>query len=828
MDMSQVLFLSSDPVFIKNSLEILQQSGLKVDSASGCFDGLVLMGKNKFDVVVIDDKLSDVGGYEACLKVRRWQKGTLIVLLGAIPGSEAWSRVEELGFDIYLHTPVSPAELLAHIKALLRRPGAEKEAVKAAAMKPVVVPQPKYAVAPAKTKAIPARPKLKGKEASKQKEVPQTVRAQEATYPPPATPEPAVPSPVYIQPRTAPVKPEIDVQQKTVTAPEQIIVKSRTEPQQYETSPQPEAPPVQKPYVPQQLPPVQKPYISEQVTPVEQQANVQPNTPPVQQPYVPQVPPDLPAAPAAPSAPLKFQEAPEKPVEIVPEPTASKGLEQAPVVVPPLERDVKRQPTAPFGINHAAQQLGSVAGVQAQTGQEEAGAAILEDPRVVKLVDALVSGKLPDINPVVDFSYKMGFAYPAVNNLLDTSEVDTINILEALASSGILIKRSYDKFYVDPDGLFQLVPIERCPRCDSADIIRGQLVEHFSCGYVGLDRDFKQDSRYVCPKCRKDLRLIGTDYRNIGTHYRCQDCNEVFTVPVLKWRNMKTRKIWNSEELREVEVFSYQFSPDKKGWLEFQLKPKIQLVDFLKNQGYEVHELAQLTGRSGATHTVDILAVRDDIITKVNLGIGILVAPAGESEVGLEALFKFDTRAYDIGINYKVVIAIPKLGQEAQNFAGRQMIRAFEAKTLAHVVSDITHLDRSNVDMQSRVQEAGNHTGSVASDARGVIVRFLRSRGYEVYERALILGKSGIEHTFDIFARRDDKIVVPTVAIGIGNETGQPVGLDELSRFDATAFDTGIRNKVFLSLSEISTQARQFALQQKIDIIDQQDLRKLT
>jgi len=706
-----------------------------------------MMGENKFDVIVIDDELSDVSGYEACLKVRQ-QQGALIVLLGTVPDSDAWSRVEELGFDLYLRKPVSPRELLARIKALLRRPGAEKGAIQAAAVKPAAAPPPQDAVAPARAAAIPARPKIEEKEAYTQTAAQQPVRAPEPAYAPPATPEPTVRGPVYSQPPPAPVKPEIDVQE---------------------------------------------------------QAYVQPPTPPVR----------------------PLQEALEKPVVIVPKPVAPQRREQAPVIVPPLGRDVK-QPTSLFVINPPAQQAASMARVQAQPAQEEAGAAILEDPRVIKLVDALVSGKLPDINPVVDFSYKRGFAYPSVNSLLDTSEVDTINILEALANSGILIRQSYEKFYIDPDGLFQLVPIERCPRCDSSNIVKGQLVEHFSCGYVGLDKDFKQDSRYVCPKCRKDLRLIGTDYRNVGIHYRCQDCSEVSTVPVVKWRNMKTRKIWTAEELNEVEAYSYQFSPDKKGWLEFQLKPKTQLVDFLKHQGYQVHELAQLTGRSGAVHTVDVLAIRDDIITKINLGIGILVAPSGEPEVGLEALFRFDTRAYDIGINYKVVIAIPKLGFEALNFAGRQMIRAFEAKTLATVVADITHLDRSNIGMQSRVEAGENHTGSVTANARGIIVRFLRNKGYEVYERALILGKSGIEHIFDIFARRDDKIVVPTVAIGIGSETGQPVGLDELSKFDAAAFDAGIRNKVFLGLSEISTQAKQFAMQQKIDIIEQQDLRKLT
>jgi len=763
--MSQILFLSSDSVLKEKNVEILQQSGLDANGTSGCLDGLVMMDKTNYDVIIIDDELSDVSGYEACLKIRQ-QQSALIVLLGTIPDSDAWSRVEELGFDLYLRKPISPRELLARIKALLRRPGTEGAAEEAAAKQG----------APAARETVvrpPTRSRPKEKEAGA----------------PVSAPEPAARGPVYSQPQPAPVRPEMDAQPQAASGQERIIIRPRPEPQQYEAPPQPQAPPVQQPYV-------------------QPQAYVQP-APPMPAAQVYQTPESL-----------------EQPVVIVPRPAAPPQMrEQAPIVVPPLGRDIKKQPS-PIVINPPAQQSAYVA--KAQPAQEDAGAAVLEDARVVKLVDALVSGKLPDINPVVDFSYKMGFAYPTVSSLLDTSEIDTLNILESLADNGILLKQSYEKFYVDPDGLFQLVPIERCPRCDSSNIIKGQLVEHFSCGYVGLDKDFKQDSRYVCPKCRKDLRLIGTDYRNVGIHYRCQDCTEVFTVPVVKWRNMKTRKIWASEELKEVEAYSYQFSPDKKGWLEFQLKPKTQLVDFLKHQGYQVHELAQLTGRSGAVHTVDVLAIRDDIITKINLGIGILVAPSGEPEVGLESLFRFDTRAYDIGINYKVVIAIPKLGQEALNFAGRQMIRAFEAKTLATVVADITHLDRSNIGMQSRVEAGANHSGSVAANARGIIVRFLRNKGYEVYERALILGKSGIEHIFDIFARRDDKIVVPTIAIGIGSETGQPLGLDELSKFDAAAFDAGIRNKVFLGFSEISTQAKQFAMQQKIDIIEQQDLRKLT
>ena len=785
--MSEILFISSDPVLKEKNLEIMQQSGLDAVGTSGCLEGLVHLDKNKYKVVVIDDELSDVSGYEACLKVRQQQE-VLIVLLGTLPDTDAWARVEELGFDLYLRKPVSPRELLARIKSMLRRPESDKGQGK---------PTDQTAVQPQE----------------------QVARGQPAAQP-------------FVQPRPGP---------RIVSAPVEIV------------KPVEQAPIVQK-----------APDSSPSAAPVQPAVRIQPQPEPVQQLYdrrsTDQVKPDVPYASKVPAVQEVYSQPPVTPVQQIydqaptvtvrprgphitmdtapqaapqPEVITQKQVtpqrqEAAPTVVPPLERDLQNKVKKQVAPPPLQQQTAVPVRIQSSPQEEDDGAAILSDPRVIKVVDALVSGKLPDITPVVDFSYKTGYAFPAVSSLIDASEHDTINILESLADNGILIKQPFEKFYVDPDGLFQLVPTERCPRCDSANVIKGQLVEHFSCGYVGLDRDFKQESRYVCPKCRKDLRLIGTDYRNVGVHYRCQDCNEVFTTPVVKWRNMKTRKIWNAEELREVETFSYQFSPDKKGWLEFQMKPKTQLVDFLKGQGYQVHELAQLTGRSGAVHTVDVLAIRDDIITKVYLGIGILVAASGEPEVGLESLFRFDTRAYDIGINYKVVIAIPKLGPEAMNFASRQMIRAYEAKTLAAVVADLTHLDRSRIGMQSRVEAIDNQAASASGSARITVVKFLRNRGYEVYERALILGKSGVEHVFDIFARKDDKIVVPTIAIGIASSTtGQPVGLDEVSKFDAAAFDAGIRNKVFLGLPQVSDQAKQFAMQQKIDIFEQQDLGKL-
>jgi DNA-binding NarL/FixJ family response regulator len=776
--MSHILFLSSDPVLKEKNLEILHQNGIEADGVSECLEGLIILDKNDFDIVIIDDELTDVSGYEACVKVRQ-QTEAHILLLGTVSESEVWSKVEALGFDLYLKKPVSPRELLARVKALLRRPLAERKVAAESKQSPL---QPPGAAA--------AGPKA---------EAPVNSTPQQ---PPAQSSSPVQPIPQFITPL-----PQVP--------PQQVFSQPQIPPS---NNPLLQPAPVQAEPVPQQQAQPQPPPQQAVQQPVAASGAAQAFTPQYREPAPFAVPP-VQQAQAQPSAPAKTPPA----AAPAPQGPAAAYSEPAPFLVPPAEQNNGEQKPAEMRVKMPPPDTQKI---QPVFFPEDSNANVLDDARIIKLVEAMVSGKLTDITPVIDFNYKLGFAYPAVDSLLDTTDQDTLDVLDNLAANGILIKEPYEKFYIDPENMFQLVPTERCPHCDSGEIVRGQLVEHFSCGYVGLDRDFKQDSRYVCPKCRKDLRLIGTDYRNVGMHYRCQDCNEVFTSPVVKWRNLKTRKVWNNEELKEVEVFSYRFSPDKRGWLEFQLKPKTQLVDFLRSRGYQVQELAQMTGRSGAVHTIDVLAIRDDILTKINLGIGLLVASTGESEVGLEALFKYDTRTYDIGINYKVVIAIPRLGPEAMNFANRQMIRAFEAKTLASVVTNITSLPGLPVNLQVGTEQAAMLDAQ--GSARAQIVKFLRNRGYDVYERALLAGKSGVEHIFDIFARRDDRIIIPTVAIGIAvSGSNRPVELDEVSRFDAAAFDCGIRNKVFIGIPNISLQAKQFARQQRIDIFEQQDLGRI-
>ena len=111
----------------------------------------------------------------------------------------------------------------------------------------------------------------------------------------------------------------------------------------------------------------------------------------------------------------------------------------------------------------------------------------------------------------------------------------------------------------------------------------------------------------------------------------------------------------------------------------FEFESKSQLIEYLKKRGYRVREDAEVKGRSGASHKVDILATKDEGIITHRIAIGIMTA---DKPMGLDSVFEFDDRAYDAGIMDKVLIAVPGLTGEAMQFARRQGTRVFEAKQL--------------------------------------------------------------------------------------------------------------------------------------------------
>jgi len=107
----------------------LKKEGFAVDSASDGEQALAKIKKTKYDLVILDLMLPGIQGIELCRIIRSEPKtaGLSIIMLTA-KGEEV-DRILglEMGADDYMTKPFSPRELLARVKAVLRR-SAEKPA----------------------------------------------------------------------------------------------------------------------------------------------------------------------------------------------------------------------------------------------------------------------------------------------------------------------------------------------------------------------------------------------------------------------------------------------------------------------------------------------------------------------------------------------------------------------------------------------------------------------------------------------------------------------------------------------------------------------------
>ena len=64
-----------------------------------------------------------------------------------------------------------------------------------------------------------------------------------------------------------------------------------------------------------------------------------------------------------------------------------------------------------------------------------------------------------------------------------------------------------------------------CPSCKESDFKLTKLIEHFNCGNFSEEADYEDGK---CPKCKKEIKALGVDYRVLRDRYLCKNCGEIF------------------------------------------------------------------------------------------------------------------------------------------------------------------------------------------------------------------------------------------------------------------------------------------------------------
>jgi DNA-binding response OmpR family regulator len=121
----RILLIEDDTKLAELLRAYLEQAGLQVKVAGGGAAGLARLRADSFDAVVLDLMLPDQDGLEVCRTLRR-ESDVPVLMLTARGADEDRIVGLELGADDYLAKPFNPRELLARLRAILRRrsPGA--------------------------------------------------------------------------------------------------------------------------------------------------------------------------------------------------------------------------------------------------------------------------------------------------------------------------------------------------------------------------------------------------------------------------------------------------------------------------------------------------------------------------------------------------------------------------------------------------------------------------------------------------------------------------------------------------------------------------------
>lgn len=115
------ILLVDDEKNISNVLKAyLQQEGFHVTTAVNGLVGLTLFKENSYDLVLLDLMLPGLSGEEICREIRKVSATPIIMLTAKV---EEDDRIQglTLGADDYISKPFSPREVVARVKAVLRR-----------------------------------------------------------------------------------------------------------------------------------------------------------------------------------------------------------------------------------------------------------------------------------------------------------------------------------------------------------------------------------------------------------------------------------------------------------------------------------------------------------------------------------------------------------------------------------------------------------------------------------------------------------------------------------------------------------------------------------
>jgi two-component system KDP operon response regulator KdpE len=120
-----VLIVDDDPAFRKGLAASLKTSGYSVDLARNAEEALHYVRERPVNIVLLDINMPELSGVEACRRIRAVAPRSGIVMLTVRDTEDDRVQALEAGADDYITKPFRLRELVARLRAVLRRTGSD-------------------------------------------------------------------------------------------------------------------------------------------------------------------------------------------------------------------------------------------------------------------------------------------------------------------------------------------------------------------------------------------------------------------------------------------------------------------------------------------------------------------------------------------------------------------------------------------------------------------------------------------------------------------------------------------------------------------------------
>lgn len=118
--MPKILIVDDEPNIIELARLYLERDGYQVEGVSNGQDALLRQSAVNPDLIILDLMLPDIDGFEVCRQIRAKSDVPILMLTARKDDIDKVVGLE-LGADDYLTKPFNPRELVARVKAILRR-----------------------------------------------------------------------------------------------------------------------------------------------------------------------------------------------------------------------------------------------------------------------------------------------------------------------------------------------------------------------------------------------------------------------------------------------------------------------------------------------------------------------------------------------------------------------------------------------------------------------------------------------------------------------------------------------------------------------------------